>query len=199
MTGWIKLHRKILDNGVFADAELLKIYIWCILKANRKEAIKNVYNAKLKQGQFLTGRVSASEELYIKPSSVHNRLKRLQDMGYIKLKSTNKYTIITVVKFKQYQVGEEQPKMNVGLRQIQFTSEAGKYWDKYTDDMIKEFVQYWTETNPSKTKMRFELQKTFDIGRRLANWYKNSKNFKSKEKSNILDTWQEARNIINNG
>ena len=25
MQGYIKLHRKILDNGVFADAELLKV------------------------------------------------------------------------------------------------------------------------------------------------------------------------------
>ena len=108
MKGWIKLHRKILDNGVFADAELLKVFVWCLLKANISESEKNVYGAKLKQGQFLTGRVSASEELYIKPSTVHDRLKRLQRMGYIKLKSTNKYTIITVLKFKQYQVSEQK-------------------------------------------------------------------------------------------
>ena len=64
MNGYIKLHRKILDNGLFADAELLKVFIWCILKANTKSNI--LYGRKVDIGQFITGRVSASEELHIK-------------------------------------------------------------------------------------------------------------------------------------
>ena len=80
MQGYIKLHRQILDNGVFADAELLKIFIWCILKANTEEAI--VYGRKVGVGQFLTGRVSASEELHIKPTTVYKRMQRLKAQGY---------------------------------------------------------------------------------------------------------------------
>ena len=94
MKGWIKLHRKILDNGIFTDANLLKVFIWCLIKANSSQKNKNVYNAKIKQGQFITGRTSASEELYMKPSTVHDRLKKLQTLGYIKIMSTTKYTII---------------------------------------------------------------------------------------------------------
>ena len=199
MKGWIKLHRKILDNGVFADAELLKVFIWCILKANISIDEKNVYDAKIKQGQFLTGRISASEELYIKPSTVHNRLKKLQRMGYIKLKSTNKYTIITVLKYKQYQI---EPKINakpILERFKAFTDDVYTYSIDYDENVLQAFISYWTEKNKSQTKMRFELQKTWDTKRRLNTWNNNNQKFNSNKKQNIFETWQEARNIINNG
>ena len=38
----------------------------------------------------------------------------------------------------------------------------------------KEFFFYWTEPNPSNTKMRFELEKTWDTKRRLMRWMKNA-------------------------
>ena len=65
--------------------------------------------------------------------------------------------------------------------------------------MQSEFIDYWTEPNRSKTKLRYELEKTFDIARRLKTWAKRQKQYNKKEKNNILDTWQEARNIVNNG
>ena len=199
--GWIKLHRKLLDNGVFYDAELFKIFIWCILKANRKP--KEVSNIKLKAGQFITGRVSASEELHIKPSTVYDRMQKLKRMKYISIKSTTKFSIVSVLKYNDYQVVEEAktPSVHIDTRLDKFVLEVTtfKFQKNYSEDMINNFISYWTEPNKSNTKMRFEMQRTFEIGRRLANWEKNSKNFKKTEKKNILGTWQEARNMINNG
>ena len=64
--------------------------------------------------------------------------------------------------------------------------------------MLEAFTDYWTEPNRSKTKLRYELQPTFDIKRRLATWSKNKDKFNTSEKPKIFDSWQEARNIINN-
>ena len=36
-----------------------------------------------------------------------------------------------------------------------------------------EFIDYWTEPNKTKTKMKFEMQETFDISRRLKRWINN--------------------------
>lgn len=41
---------------------------------------------------------------------------------------------------------------------------------KYPDDMLKAFYLYWSEPNPSGTKMRKELEKTWDLSRRLSAW-----------------------------
>jgi len=55
-----------------------------------------------------------------------------------------------------------------------------KEYDK--KEMIK-FMNFWTEKNSSKTRMRFELQKTWDTGRRISNWINNNNNW-NKGKNN---------------
>jgi len=178
-----------------------------LLKANISENEKNVYDTKLKQGQFITGRLSASEELYIKPSTVHDRLKRLQRMGYIKLKSTNKYTVITVLKFKQYQVSEQKKSVKaIEERFNDFIDEVWVFVSEHDESVLNDFISYWTEKNKSKTKMRFELQKTWDTKRRLETWNKNKDKFSNKSaESKVskvqqqINNWHEARNMINNG
>ncbi len=49
------------------------------------------------------------------------------------------------------------------------------YIEKYGEQMVKNFFNYWTETTPDNTKMRFELQKTWDWGRRLEKWSSNER------------------------
>ena len=48
---------------------------------------------------------------------------------------------------------------------------------------VKKFVNYWTEKNKSGTKQKWELQKTFEVQRRLATWFGNASQW-SKEKAN---------------
>ena len=40
----------------------------------------------------------------------------------------------------------------------------------YGKEMVRAFFDYWTEPNKSQTKMRFELEKTWDLSRRLNTW-----------------------------
>lgn len=50
---------------------------------------------------------------------------------------------------------------------------------------IEKFCSYWTEPNKSKSKLRWELQPTFDIPRRLGTWFMNDKNFSNNNKPKI--------------
>lgn len=43
-------------------------------------------------------------------------------------------------------------------------------FDQYPEKMREAFISYWTEKNKSGTKMRFELEKTWDLARRLNTW-----------------------------
>jgi hypothetical protein len=45
----------------------------------------------------------------------------------------------------------------------------------YCDRLIVEFIEYWSEQNKPKSKMRFELEKTWDLSKRLARFARNSK------------------------
>ena len=194
MQGYIKLHRKILDNGVFADAELLKVFVWCILKANTTSNV--VYGRKVDVGQFLTGRLTASEELHIKPSTIYKRLQKLKQQGYINLNSKTKNTLVTVINYKSYQLEQVNKKRNLAEVINKFKLEVNTFLNIYTEEMLEEFTDYWTETNKSKTKLRYELQKTFDISRRLKTWNKNDKKFNKDKNNNLLNNWQDLRNEI---
>jgi len=54
-----------------------------------------------------------------------------------------------------------------------FKSEVEKF-KNYPAYILKEFFEYWSEQNPSGKKMRFELEKTWDLKRRLSRWSANS-------------------------
>lgn len=45
---------------------------------------------------------------------------------------------------------------------------------------FSKFILYWTESNKSGTKKRWEQQATFEVKRRLATWLGNVKNFQQK-------------------
>jgi len=59
----------------------------------------------------------------------------------------------------------------IELREADFKKEV---WEQKFPETVKdEFFQYWTEPNKSGTKMRFELEKTWHLGRRIARWANN--------------------------
>ena len=64
-------------------------------------------------------------------------------------------------------------------------------------DLVSGFTDYWSEKNLSGRKMIFEMQKTFDIQRRLATWCKNAKEWGISRPANLdqfpLDKTGNAR------
>ena len=50
----------------------------------------------------------------------------------------------------------------------------------------EEFVLYWSEENKSKTKMRFEMEKTWDTYKRLHRWINNKKKWNTKKPGSKL-------------
>ena len=119
---FILLSRSILDSEVFASQKLLKIWIWCLCKANHKDNFvpittgRGQTTVKVKRGQFLFGRHKAEEELIIDGSTIYKIMKRLELLGNIKIKSNSHYSVITICNYGTYQsadsykvTGKEQP------------------------------------------------------------------------------------------
>ncbi|MCJ7447948.1 MAG: DUF4373 domain-containing protein [Bacteroidales bacterium] len=91
------------------------------------------------------------------------------------------------IKVKENKVKENGELSN---RELKFKSEVFEYLDKYPESLLNSFCNYWTEKNKSKTKMRFELEKTFEISKRLATWASRDKNF-DKNKMSIKEMLDE--------
>lgn len=109
MTGWIKLHRKLLDSPIFQNEKLFKVFAYCLMKASHKDHTQLVGRrvVELEKGQFVFGRKRASEELRLKESTVRDYIKLLENLGTIVVKSNNKFSVITVVNWAIYQSMEE--------------------------------------------------------------------------------------------
>ena len=75
---------------------------------------------------------------------------------------------------------------------ISLGSKGKEFRNKYKQEMLDDFCNYWTEKNSTTGKMKFEMEKTFDISRRLARWHKYSFQFNSKlnqftEKDDVVE------------
>jgi hypothetical protein len=57
----------------------------------------------------------------------------------------------------------------------QFMEKVAAHLDNYPKEMLREFYDYWTEKNDGGRQLRFEMQKVFDIKKRLITWSKNEK------------------------
>jgi hypothetical protein len=53
---------------------------------------------------------------------------------------------------------------------LKFYEDCKPYLEKYPKEMLRAFYNYWTELNKSGSKMKYELQQTFEVGKRLATW-----------------------------
>ena len=61
------------------------------------------------------------------------------------------------------------------VRELTFREQVAQH-TTFDAVMLDEFADYWTESNPKGKKLKFELQKTFDIARRLKKWSSNNFN-----------------------
>lgn len=62
-------------------------------------------------------------------------------------------------------------------REQEFRLAASIYNATYGEQLVKEFCDYWTEPTTGGKKLRWEMQKTWDLKRRLATWYANEQKF----------------------
>jgi hypothetical protein len=79
-------------------------------------------------------------------------------------------------------------KKNLESRETIFVSEVWQYKEQYTDEMLKNFINYWTETNKSKTKMLWETKPTFEISKRLVTWASRDNEFNNKSNSLLSES-----------
>jgi hypothetical protein len=72
-------------------------------------------------------------------------------------------------------------KLDIVARKLKFSSTLQPFLEIYGKDFLNDFYKYWTEPNKSNSKFKQELERTWDLERRLGTWAKNDKNFNKSE------------------
>jgi len=118
MQGWISIHRKIMENPVWQDPKLLKLWMLCLLEASHKEHEQLVGRqvVKLLPGQFVTGRFAlarvynegAKKSDVVPESTLWRWLKWFEEINLVNIKSTTKFSVVTINNWDKYQQNEQQ-------------------------------------------------------------------------------------------
>ena len=111
MEGWVKIHRKILDNPVVCkDSETFSIWLYLLLSATHQEipAVFKGEKITLKKGQLITGILSISKKLKINKDKVQRTLKCFETDNQIEQETSNKNRLISILNWEQYQNNDNE-------------------------------------------------------------------------------------------
>ncbi len=103
------LYRKIKDWRWYKDPNTFRLFIHLLLEASRKQFDFEIH--KLLPGQVITGRKVLAMDLGLSEQQIRTSINKLKSTSEITIKSTNKFSIITICKWDEYQHIEtpEQP------------------------------------------------------------------------------------------
>lgn len=111
MEGWIKIHRKMLDNPIICkDSDYLAVWIYLLLNATHKEipALFKKEKIVLQPGQLLTGRKAISKQLKISESKIYRIINDFKSEQQLEQQTSNKNSLITILNWNKYQESEQQ-------------------------------------------------------------------------------------------
>ena len=115
MNGYIKLHRKVLENPiVFKDSDHLTLWIYLLLTATHRDRETYFNNERftLNPGQLITGIIKLEREIKVNKSKIQRILKLFENEKQIEQQTTNKCRLITILGWQKYQIVETCEKQN---------------------------------------------------------------------------------------
>lgn len=132
-TGWIKLHRQLLNWEWYTDEKVFRVFLHLLLKANHEKVKWRGYDIEV--GQRITSYQHLSDELGLGVQSIRTALNKLKSTGEITVKNNNKHSIITILKYKSFQstdklTGEQQATNKQLTTNKNYKNEKNKYTSK---------------------------------------------------------------------
>ena len=153
--GFIKLHRQILNWEWYLDTNTFRLFIHLLLKANYENS--SFQGRIIRRGQLVTSLTGLAAGTALTVRQVRDSLDKLKMTGEVTCSSTSRYTVITVVKYDDYQSSDTQ-------NGTQMTRQTADKWQ--TDDTQND--------TPSGTQTSRETATSKE--------YKNIKKERNKEK-----------------
>ncbi len=83
----------------------------------------------------------------------------------------------------KYSIVKERKGKDIKERGNDFYKQLTPYIKKYDEFLIQDFFRYWSEPNKDNSKMKYEMEKTWSTGGRLATWKKRQDQFNPKQKT----------------
>lgn len=111
MSGWIKLHRKIKGWEWYSDTNTFRLFVHLLISANHKS--NRWMGNNITRGQLATGYYALSKDTGLSLSQLRTSIYKLKLTSEIAVKTYNKFSIITVLKYDDYQGDDKQDDISI--------------------------------------------------------------------------------------
>ena len=185
MEGWISLHRKILDWEWYSDANTFRLFIHLLLQANHED--KKWKGQTINKGQLITSLEHLSNQLNLSKQQIRTSINKLKSTHEITVKSTNKFTLITIEKYSEYQnIQKENNTLNNTQSNIEITNK------QQTNN--KQITTNNNDNNNNNNIYLYLLNKYKVENRRsFSEYMKKAKALREDEKWNLLTKAEQTR------
>lgn len=139
---------------------MLKLWLYCLIRANHTETevLIEKQEIKLYPGQFVTGRFALADEYNrgakkrhrVSPDTLWRWLKKFQEWEMLHIKSTNKYSVITIKNWDAYQQTAQEMHNNCTTDAQQMHTDKNDKNDKNDNNNIIIRSKYKFETHHMK-------------------------------------------------
>lgn len=158
MSGWIKLHRQILEWEWYSDNNCFRLFTHLVLKANYKQ--KRFKGIELKIGSIVTSRDILARETGLSSQQIRTALNKLISTNEVTSVTSSQGTIIQIVNYEKYQVEtnettNDQPTNN---QQVTTNNKVKKENKEITIPSIDEFLIYSVSKIPNINKQDVRLK-----------------------------------------
>jgi hypothetical protein len=115
MSGWIKLHRKLLEWEWYSKPVVKSVFIHSLLRANHKDG--KWRGNDVKRGSYISSVDKLIDDLGHTRQEIRTALKHLKSTNELTTKSSAQHTVFIVVNYENYQdatndLTNEQPTAN---------------------------------------------------------------------------------------
>lgn len=234
----------MVDWEWYSDTNTFRLFFHLLLTANSED--KRWQGIVIKRGQVVISYDTISKRLGLSIRQARTSLAKLISTNEITKQTTNRYTLVTISKYEDYQqnpnderqaksqaerqANDKQTTSDLTLKRQQHKKNKKKedkeelsftivheskksvalatphsqallekrtkdfyeslvpFVQFYGKDIVREFFDYWSEPNKSKTKMRMELERTWCVERRLATWAKRESEYGRKNNQTSNDS-----------
>lgn len=99
--GFIKLHRKMLQWEWYTDINTKTVFLHCLFMANWKDS--RFMGVDVPRGSFVSSYTQLAAQTKLSVKNVRTALNHLKATGELAVRTTSKFSVITVVNYNLYQ------------------------------------------------------------------------------------------------
>jgi len=153
--GWIKLHRKMTEWEWYTDHNTFILFMHLLLTVNYEDSRYRGHDVP--RGSRVAGLNRLSEETGLSFQKLRTVIDKLKSTGEITVKSTNKFSIITICNFDKYQDREDgdqqakqQPDQQTSNKRVTTSKEVKKERSKESSSVVDDRFNLFWEKYPKK-------------------------------------------------